>query len=596
MSRIARTIALALLVAAAAAAAQETPDVPRGPATLRGRLVHESRPEAAVGVPVVLYALSPHGEAGLRRSESDAEGRFVFEGIANDPGMVYLVGARLGAIPFGARTAFAAGELSREVEIALSDPSTDTSRTTAGTPQLRIERGCTHLRVQQQQPIENAGDAVVYVGTEEREGREPLFAVELPEGASELETPLGAYGDGLEREGRTVRFWGPLYPGEQTIQFSYGLPLAGERMALRLGFPSGAPGVELISPQEGARLHGAALAPGPDVEVADTTYTSQRAGPLAAGGVLEVEVEVGAGGPSPRVRVPEARIWIEADDAALDVNEQHRIEVDGEGPLTAGPGGPLLCLPLPEGAKGLRFSGSSLDLGLTRDPSGALAVRGPLPAGESMLALRYRLPVTAEPAVFERHFATAVDLLTVLVADTGIVPRTERLHPRRPMRTDDRSYLHLEAFSLEPGEPVALRLERLEARGGLSRVAAAGVVGVLAVFALGVLIAPLRGQGPGEPFRDESVVQAEREAVYRSIEDLDHDHETGKLSDEDHARMRAELRARAVALLRAERDAAAPETPQAADPAPCPRCATPARAGDRFCSQCGAALGGPPDA
>jgi hypothetical protein len=78
--------------------------------------------------------------------------------------------------------------------------------------------------------------------------------------------------------------------------------------------------------------------------------------------------------------------------------------------------------------------------------------------------------------------------------------------------------------------------------------------------------------------------------VYRAVEALDEDFETGKLSPDDHARMRAELRARAVALLQAERSGDAPQ-PDAA-PA-CPGCGAALRGTDRFCSQCGSPLEGP---
>ncbi len=39
-------------------------DVPSGPATLRGRVIHDERPEANAGVEVVLYALGPEGQPG----------------------------------------------------------------------------------------------------------------------------------------------------------------------------------------------------------------------------------------------------------------------------------------------------------------------------------------------------------------------------------------------------------------------------------------------------------------------------------------------------------------------------------------------------
>jgi hypothetical protein len=82
----------------------------------------------------------------------------------------------------------------------------------------------------------------------------------------------------------------------------------------------------------------------------------------------------------------------------------------------------------------------------------------------------------------------------------------------------------------------------------------------------------------------------EREAVMRSIRDLDEDFETGKLEAEDHSRLRDELRARAVTLLRAEREGAAPAAARTAASERCPGCNGAVRAGDRFCPACGARL------
>jgi hypothetical protein len=77
----------------------------------------------------------------------------------------------------------------------------------------------------------------------------------------------------------------------------------------------------------------------------------------------------------------------------------------------------------------------------------------------------------------------------------------------------------------------------------------------------------------------------EREAVIGTLRDLDEDYETGKISEADHNQMRDQLRARAVALLREEREGPKPEpTPSAAF---CTQCGASLRAGDPFCAQCG---------
>jgi hypothetical protein len=196
-----------------------------------------------------------------------------------------------------------------------------------------------------------------------------------------------------------------------------------------------------------------------------------------------------------------------------------------------------------------------------------------------------------------------VPLLTLLVADTGLIPTAESLHPRRPVRTEDRSYLHLEGFGIEPGETVSVLLTPLQKRRSLPALASSGFVLLAGLGALLFLVAPLRSQREGTQPVEADGISTGRQAVYQAIEALDDDLETGKLTQEDHQRMRGELRARAVALLREEREAQHTREPLrkereaegAAAPLPeartaCSGCgATPGPA-DRFCSQCGASL------
>jgi hypothetical protein len=199
-----------------------------------------------------------------------------------------------------------------------------------------------------------------------------------------------------------------------------------------------------------------------------------------------------------------------------------------------------------------------------------------------------------------------VPLLSIMVADTGLVIETDRLHNRRPIRTSDRSHLHLEAFEISAGEPVALRLRPLEARRSMPRPAATGITLAAAALAIGFLIAPLRGEREEASVPSSAASRAadQRGSVLAAIRGLDEDFEIGKISEEDHRAMRLELRAEAVNLLRVERDALA-ETAEAAKvtettevaaaptPNTCPGCGAEREAEARFCSQCGAPLDEP---
>jgi flagellar biosynthesis/type III secretory pathway M-ring protein FliF/YscJ len=76
---------------------------------------------------------------------------------------------------------------------------------------------------------------------------------------------------------------------------------------------------------------------------------------------------------------------------------------------------------------------------------------------------------------------------------------------------------------------------------------------VLAIVAF--VGAPLRGRSrgadPDAALRAELAdLEAAKEAKYREIRDAELDQRTGKLSDEDHSLLDAELRAEAIALLK----------------------------------------------
>lgn len=233
--------------------------------------------------------------------------------------------------------------------------------------------------------------------------------------------------------------------------------------------------------------------------------------------------------------------------------------------------------------------------GLSRDPSDVLSLHGPLPAGEPTISLRYDVPAPGEPMRFERRFGSALERLEVVVADTGIALLTDRLHPLRAIHSDGRNYLRLEGFAIEPGEVISLDLARLASPGRSGGDLAALAAGLGALAAVAFLTAPLlRGRSEDEEASEEdSVLRNERESIYRALDDLDEDLETGKLSPEDHEQMRGELRARAASLLRAEREEHA--VPSFATH--CPGCGQPLHPGDRFCSQCGQSITvtAPPD-
>ena len=101
----------------------QAPPPKPGPGRLTVQVLADPPDASVEGIAIALYALAPDGTPGLANGETDETGRFVFTGISNDPGIVYLVGVRFGEIPFGERVAFAKGTTDAEINIPVSRPT-----------------------------------------------------------------------------------------------------------------------------------------------------------------------------------------------------------------------------------------------------------------------------------------------------------------------------------------------------------------------------------------------------------------------------------------------------------------------------------------
>ena len=304
------------------------------------------------------------------------------------------------------------------------------------------------------------------------------------------------------------------------------------------------------------------------------------------------------------VRLEEARVFLELDDAALSVQQEYRPHGRGRHAGRRAAGAPLLTLPVPEGAQEVRFDRDAFALGLAPDePSGAV-LRGPLPPGET------QAPDRVSPA---RHGSERRDR-----ARSALRPRaaaaehlrrrhrarteSDRLHRRRPVKTTDRTYIALEAFQVEPSETVKLSLAPLGAPAGLPRVA---------LYA--------RRRAGGRPDRD---VSSPRRCDRAPLDGADEATETrGRSRARARRRLRRAARSRArprdrasspttttrrcaASCARAPRRCCEAQRRRASGAQPRPARRSPRRSGellhraaarprapsDRFCAQCGARI------
>ncbi len=132
------------------------------------------------------------------------------------------------------------------------------------------------------------------------------------------------------------------------------------------------------------------------------------------------------------------------------------------------------------------------------------------------------------------------------------------------------------------------------------------LAGLLAIAAIFYLLRPVFGNdGTAEQAAPDSrrdVLEREKEGVYLAIREIEFDHGTGVVSDDDYSRLMARYRAHAVSLLKAidqlEPEAGASSREASDEPgteagqgeaaaAICPTCGAENVPGHRFCTRCG---------
>ncbi len=481
---------------------------------------------------------------------------------------------------------------------------------------LRIDWMGDRVLVREVLRVKNPGQQVIRlssIGTSGQDAR-AIFTRKLDRRASDFSSGPNGVDDGLVLEDGAVRFRGPLYPGEQSVEYRYSLPIPddGQSFNLPVELASATARIVVVAGTVGLGVEGSGLIASSPVQ-SDTGQSLEawaHAG-LTPGENLELSLTL----PESRqaaglLTITRSDLWIEVDDTRLTATVDLQIEIAPGAPIAGTIEAPLLRVVIPDGATLQGVAPEAEALGLIPIEGGGFDVVGPIGSGTTSLGYSYRIPVARGGVQLDMRFPAEVETLNVLIADTGLAIDSSRLHRRRPFRSGTRNYLHREAYNIEMGEVVDLELVPLTANG-VPR--SASIVLTIAATAAGAffMFSPLRAalRREAEELSPRGAIQAKREAVYTAIADLDHDFETAKLDEADYTTMRDRLRHEAIELLRAERTAgnirvvttsAAAQTPPAlGQPTTrgfCPSCGGAVTNAWRFCSHCGGHLNPPEEA
>ncbi len=501
---------------------------------------------------------------------------------------------------------FAEGEKQASVEVQVSMPTDRLDGVRVEELRVRVDWMGDRLLVREIVRIVNPGGRVIQLPAERAATARAIVTRPLAAGARDFELGSSSLGDGLAFADGVVRYFGPLYPGDQGIEFQYSLPIAKAGAPVRVPVELGQASARLVAVAgtAGMTISGPGLVASSAVrsDSGQTLSAWARSG-LRAGESSLLEITLPETRLDPQlVSIPRADVWLDLDDTRLTATADLQLEVAKGPPVAGTPERPLVSVTLPEGASLTGVAPEAEALGLIPRDHG-FDVVGPIGEGVTSLGYAYRLDARPEGVSLDLRFSRPVSTLNVLVADTGLALESSRLHRLRPFRSGTRNYLHREAFNVTPEEAVDLRLAPLRARG-LPREAGLAFAFAAIAGSAAFLVAPLmrrsRGLAPMTTSDvDRARLRAEREATYAAIADVDHDFETGKLEGDDYTALRASLRERAIELLRAEQTgattAAAPAVATGPGPAApnarfCPSCGAAAAQEWRFCTACGAAL------
>jgi hypothetical protein len=322
---------------------------------------------------------------------------------------------------------------------------------------------------------------------------------------------------------------------------------------------------------QGVGFHGDTARFGPDDGLATRT--------------LEIQVHEPSDDPS-TVQLERIRIFVEHEARGYRIDQVVELRNNGERvlllPETAPP---ALRIALAPGHSELRTRTGIPPSGFA-EVNGTLELRGPLFPGTRELTFSYDLPETGDELRTEFWFPDGVPELELFVLDERVAIAAGSLHPGRASRDANGSvYQRYLGFDLPAGTRLPLVVRPLPDLPERASPAAALAAALLAGGLLFFVGRPLgtRSAGPAEIESDAE--EAEKEALFAALRDLEHDFETGKLSSEDRDGLREALRRDTLlGLARARRATPIPPEPR------CPSCERPVLAGDNFCGGCGSRL------
>ena len=232
-----RAMVVAMLVVLAVALPVRAQDA----GVLEGQVVNgtEGGAEIRAGIPVSLYLFDASLEEQVLNTETDGDGRFVFEGLDTSGMLEYWVEATYQGVSYAHEQLlqFDEGQTALEATVTVYETTEDDGDVQLGVVHIFVDSFGEVLRISEIHRFGSAGDRA-YIGEESADGRRETVFVPLPADSVGFALGEGFPPDRFSEVRGGLMDSEPVRPGSQTaaISFSYHLMASSRTIPLERSF------------------------------------------------------------------------------------------------------------------------------------------------------------------------------------------------------------------------------------------------------------------------------------------------------------------------------------------------------------------------
>ncbi|MCA1645743.1 MAG: hypothetical protein LC797_09855 [Chloroflexi bacterium] len=274
---------------------------------MTGQVVNKTGSGASTGGTTVLlvsFGRKEQAPVGQRSVQTDAQGRFSFDGLDRDPNVIYIALARYQNVNYPTDQPFQLLDQSTyQADIGVYEATTSDDA-------LQIERlnllvvGADQgvVQLMEMGSLVNNGDHTFVTANPQDQALAHALKFALPNGALGVQMQTGFSDRDVIAAIGGIQVTSPVLPGRHEFAMSFQLPYAGSNadVSMQLPYPTGTYSVYL--PDTGLKLDASALSPGGPTELGGQAYALYSAYNLPratlVGGQLSGLGSTGAVGPN----------------------------------------------------------------------------------------------------------------------------------------------------------------------------------------------------------------------------------------------------------------------------------------------------------